>query len=315
MGIALEHPVEAVPVATPSETAGEVRQRLTGRTFASVEDVVVLVDGSVAGLLALETLIAAPEDASIAELMDSRPAILTPGTEPSVAAHRLVARGEASLVVVDDSGGFKGLVPPSRMISVLLAEHDEDLARLGGYVAGADRARGAASEPVSVRLLHRLPWLLIGLAGAMFSAVLVGAFEGRLRENVLVVLFIPAVVYMADAVGTQTETVLIRALAAEVSIRSMVRRELMTGALVGSLIGLAFFGFALVGWGDERLALAVGVALFASCSIATALAMLLPAIFVRLGQDPAFGSGPLATVAQDLLSIVVYFAAVVAIGV
>jgi magnesium transporter len=43
--------------------------------------------------------------------------------------------------------------------------------------------------------------------------------------------------------------------------------------------------------------------------------MLLPAIFVRLGQDPAFGSGPLATVAQDLLSIVVYFAAVVAIGV
>ena len=78
------------------------------------------------------------------------------------------------------------------MISVLLAEHDEDLARLGGYVAGADRARGAASEPVSVRLLHRLPWLLIGLAGAMFSAVLVGAFEGRLRENVLVALFIPA---------------------------------------------------------------------------------------------------------------------------
>jgi magnesium transporter len=36
---------------------------------------------------------------------------------------------------------------------------------------------------------------------------------------------------------------------------------------------------------------------------------------VRFGQDPAFGSGPIATVAQDLLSVAVYFAAVVAIGV
>jgi magnesium transporter len=27
----------------------------------------------------------------------------------------------------------------------------------------------------------------------------------------------------------------------------------------------------------------------------------------RLGKDPAFGSGPLATVVQDLLSIAIYF--------
>ena len=41
--------------------------------------------------------------------------------------------------------------------------------------------------------------------------------------------------------------------------------------------------------------------------------MLLPALFQHFGRDPAFGSGPLATVIQDLLSIVVYFAVAVAI--
>ncbi len=53
--------------------------------------------------------------------------------------------------------------------------------------------------------------------------------------------------------------------------------------------------------------------MFASCSIATVVAMALPAAFQHFGKDPAFGSGPLATVLQDLLSIVVYLAIVVAI--
>jgi magnesium transporter len=35
--------------------------------------------------------------------------------------------------------------------------------------------------------------------------------------------------------------------------------------------------------------------------------MALPWAFHRLGKDPAFGSGPLATVVQDLLSIIIYF--------
>ncbi len=72
-----------------------------------------------------------------------------------------------------------------------------------------------------------------------------------------------------------------------------------------------FFAFAVAGWGDEQVALAVGLALVASCTIATLVAMALPAAFHRFGRDPAFGSGPLATVLQDLLSIAFYLAAVV----
>jgi magnesium transporter len=313
--IAREHPIHAVPVARPGEAVAKARASLVGRDLTAAHDVVVLAGDEVRGIVDLRKLLAAPADTPIESLMDPDPPILSPGQNPSAAAHRMAARGGCSLIVVDEEGRFQGLVPPHRIISVLLAEHDEDMARVGGYAAGSARARGAASEPVIRRLRHRFPWLLVGLIGAMASAVLVGAFEHRLEENLLVALFVPAVVYMADAVGTQTETVLIRALAAGVTIGSMVRRELLTGAAVGVMIAAAFFLFALAGWHDERLAVAVGIALFASCSIATGLAMILPAIFERLGFDPAFGSGPLATVIQDLLSILVYFSAVVAIGV
>jgi magnesium transporter len=210
--------------------------------------------------------------------------------------------------VVDATGSFVGLIPPHRMLGVLLAEHEEDLARIGGFLAGGARARGAAQEPVARRLWHRLPWLLIGLAGAMASAVLVGAFEEQLETKVLLAFFLPGVVYMADAVGTQTEALIIRGLSVGVTVRDVVRRELITGLAIGVAIGTAFLPFALLAWGDAQVAVAVGLALFASCSIATVVAMALPWAFQRLGADPAFGSGPLATVIQDLLSIAVYFA-------
>ncbi|MGZ8725355.1 MAG: magnesium transporter [Aeromicrobium sp.] len=35
--------------------------------------------------------------------------------------------------------------------------------------------------------------------------------------------------------------------------------------------------------------------------------MSLPWLIDRLGRDPAFGSGPLATVVQDVLSLLIYF--------
>jgi magnesium transporter len=114
-----------------------------------------------------------------------------------------------------------------------------------------------------------VPWLLLGLVGAMASALLVGAFEEQLDKKVLLAFFVPAVVYMADAVGTQTETVLIRELSVGVTVREIALRELLTGAIIGAVVGAAFVPFALVGWGDGGVAAAVALALFASCSIAT----------------------------------------------
>ena len=199
-------------------------------------------------------------------------------------------------------------VPPDRLLQVLELEHEEDLARLGGFLTGASAARTASVEAVAQRLWHRLPWLGLGLLGAMASAVVVGAFEEEIQTQVLLAFFLPAVVYMADAVGTQTETVCIRGMALGVPIRTVFVRELMTGLVIGLLLGAAFFVFSWAVWGDERVAAAVGISLGISCAIASVVAMALPYGLARLGRDPAFGSGPLATVIQDLLSIVAYFA-------
>jgi magnesium transporter len=117
---------------------------------------------------------------------------------------------------------------------------------------------------------------------------------------------------MADAIGTQTETVVIRGIALGVPLRAVARGELVGGAVVGALLATTFF-FVLAMWGDGRVALVVAVALLLSATIATAIAMTLPYVLDRRGLDPAFGSGPIATVIQDLLSIAVYFLAAAAL--
>lgn len=301
----------AVPVVEPGTSAGFARAALDGRRFESATEIAVVdADGRYVGLVPIERLLGAPADEKMELLVEAAGATIHPEAAPALTAHVLGTTGQRAIAVVDGNGRFVGLVPSLEIVALLHDEHVEDLARLGGYAAGADRARSAAEEPVRQRLAHRLPWLLVGLGGAMLSAVLVSAFEEQLAANVLIAFFVPAVVYMADAVGTQTETVLIRGLAAGVTPGSVLRRELLTGLITGLIIGLAFLAFTVLAWGDAEVAVAVASALLASCAIATVLAVLLPTIFQRLGVDPAFGSGPLATVIQDLLSIVVYFAAV-----
>ncbi len=308
-----QHMVSDVPVAAPDDTVASMRSALEGRRFAAVAGVTVCADDRPVGLIRVEELLAAVGDQRASELMDPDPPTVVLGADQQVAAWKAVRHGESTLIVVDDAGRFLGMVPPTTILRVLLTEHEEDLSRLGGFVHDAAAARQATVEPVARRYLHRMPWLLVGLVGAIAAAAIVGSFERQLEANVLLAFFVPGIVYMADAVGTQTETLIIRGLSVGVPIGRVVRRELVTGLLVGVTIAGAFFPVAVWRWGDTPVAIAAALALLAACSTATVVAMVLPWAISRLGRDPAFGSGPLATVIQDLLSIVIYFAVAAAV--
>jgi magnesium transporter len=301
-----EHLTDRVPTAGPDDLAGQVRASLSGHRFDTASAVAVTEAGRLVGLVRMEDLLAASSAAPLRDVMDPEPAVVGRGVDQEVAAWHAVQRGESVLTVVDEAGRFLGFVPPDRMLAVLLWEHDEDMARLGGFLHDARTARRASQEPVVRRLWHRLPWLVVGLAGALAAALLIESFEAELSANVALAYFIPGIVYMADAVGTQTETLLIRGLSVGVRIGEIVRREIITGLLVGAVVAGLFFPVALWLW-DAAVATAAALALLAACSIATLVAMVLPWALNRLGKDPAFGSGPLATVIQDLASIVIYF--------
>jgi magnesium transporter len=310
---AAEHASTRVPLASPATTAGEVRRGLVGREFETASHIVVQEAGQFLGLLRIEALLTAPDDSLVGDLADREVPVVSPGVDQEVAAWRAVRNEETALPVVDADGRFVGIIPPQRLLGILLSEHEEDLTRLGGFLKSTSQARKTSTETVERRFRHRFPWLLVGLAGALLAADFVGRFESHLQETVMLAFFIPGIVYLADAVGTQTETIVVRGLSVGVTMRRMVRRELLAGLVIGFTLAAIAGPLVWWRWEDASVALAVGIALFAACSTATLAAMLLPWLFSVSGRDPAFGSGPLATVIQDLLSILIYFAIAAAV--
>jgi magnesium transporter len=305
---AAHHATRSVPIADPGATAGEVLAALAGGAFECAAHVVVCEGERFRGIVRIEDLLPAGPDTRITALMDADAPAVAPGTDQEIAAWRAVRHGESALALVDAQGRFAGLIPPHRLLAVLLSEHEEDLSRLGGFLHSTESARRASQEPVPRRFVHRLPWLLVGLAGALLAAELVASFAGMLRQQVVLAFFVPGIVYLADAVGTQTETVVVRGFSVGVRMASMLRRELLTGLAIGAALALLAYPVVRARFGDADVAGVVAVSMFAACGTASVTAMALPWAIDRLGADPAFGSGPLATVIQDLLSIAIFLA-------
>ena len=141
---------------------------------------------------------------------------------------------------------------------------------------------------------------------------MVARFEERLSAQVAVAFFIPAIVYLADAVGTQTEAMVVRGLSFErAAPRPPARRRARGGRDRRRRPRHPHAGAGCT-WcfGDAALSLAVALSVLVASSTASACGLIFPWLLWRAGLDPAFGSGPLATVVQDVLSLLVYFAVV-----
>ena len=301
---------DAVPLAHPDEHVADLRARLGTRRWDCVSDIPVVEPGTrrLRGLMQIEDLVAASDDVRISTLMDADPPTIAHDIDREQATWKAVQHRESALVVIDDEGRYLGLIPPYRLLQTLLAEHDEDLSRLGGFMKSAEEARHATEEALPWRLWHRLPWLLIGLAGAFVAAGIMGRYEETLRHMLVLSLFVPGIVYYADALSTQTETVVVRGLSIGMPLRRMLLREAGTGLLIALLTSLVVYPIVRFGWHDATLAVIVSLSLFVACAVATVVAIVLPVLLWRMKLDPAFASGPLATVIQDLLSLLSYFA-------
>ena len=142
----------------------------------------------------------------------------------------------------------------------------------------------------------------------MLATSLVAQFEQTLRAQIAIAFFIPAIVYLADAVGTQSEAVAVRGLPlTQAGIGQLLIGELSTGILMGLALALLAGLYTVAAFARLDLAFAVGISLLFACGIATTIGLFLPWVFARAGWDPALASGPVATIIQDVLSLLIYF--------
>ncbi len=238
-----DHLVADVARAGRDETAGRVRERLAAEQPACVEIVAVTgPHGLLEGVVTIGRLFATPAATPLGEVMARDYPRVHPEEDQEHAASVALHGAVDALPVVDASGALLGAVPPQALLQVLRREHVEDLHLLTGITRENARARHAIDDPPMRRARHRLPWLLAGLAGSAAATAAMAGFEDLIQAHVAVAFFVPALVYLADAIGTQSEAIAVRGLSLTRSgIGHLVAGELRTGAVIGAVLGVLAF--------------------------------------------------------------------------
>jgi magnesium transporter len=306
---AANHLVEQVPTTDPRTTVGEMLANLRGFHFDSLEAIYVLDDRQhLLGFIPVKKLLILPSDRSANEIMSLQLPAVNPRDDQERVAGLAVEYGLVEIPTIDDQGRFMGVVPAQALMSILRREHIEDLNRLVGISNETSQARHALEAPSIKRAIDRLPWLLVGLMGSILATFVVSRFENALENQVSIAFFVPGIVYLADAIGTQTEAIAVRGISLSHSpLQRLLIGELKTGLLIGlSLAGMSF-PLVILGFQSAKLAFCVAATIATAGTVATTVGLLLPWILHQLGKDPAFGSGPVATIVQDVLSLWIYF--------
>jgi magnesium transporter len=301
--------VASVPVAFADDALGAVRNRIMSGRYELLDPVIALDrDGKYLGAAELREVIAGDAAATLRSIMKMDWPHVSPQTDQEHASEAATVSRVAALPVVTDEGQICGCIPPATLLNVLAREHREDMHRLAGILREGSNALHALEDPPFKRVRRRLPWLLAGLALSTAATILMASYEKAMQANVVIAFFIPALVYLTDAIGTQTETIAIRAL----SIRrrplaSLLLNEMMTGASIGLLLGVLAMASVWAVFADPRLAFGVGISLLVAGTLASTIGLVLPWSLSRIRLDPAFGAGPVGTIVQDVLTILLYF--------
>lgn len=310
-----QHLIKHVALTSADETVASVVAALREQTYESAEAVYVVDESQrLRGIVPLRDLLGLPGSRRIGDIMRTDcPTVLADEDQETLALlalkHRLT-----EVPVVDSERHLLGVVPDLALIDILRREHMEDLHRLTGILRETNHVHEALEGTPLRRLRGRLPWLLVGLLGSIVATFVMTEFEATLHRRLAIAFFIPAIVYLADAIGTQTEAIAVRYLShGHAPLPRLLFGELATGLLLGACLCIVIFPLVVLGFNDLRLAAAVSLAVLAAGGFAASSGLLFPWLLSWAEKDPAFGSGPVATVIQDVASLLIYLCVAVLI--
>ncbi|MCQ2444069.1 MAG: magnesium transporter [Mailhella sp.] len=276
--------------------------------------VIYVVDreGRLEGTLSLRDLLLARDDEKISDIARSRP-VYAEADWPSSRASDMIRRYDLlALPVVDKEGKMLGIFTVDDAMDLEKARDASQLARFGGTAADTDLdiLRSPLQEIFKVRAL----WLIVLTVFGMVTSTFVATQEELLSEAIVLAAFIAPIVDMGGNTGSQTATLVIRAMVMEdvttcwSDVWKVFKRELPVACALGLTIALLECGMAYFGKGiSVSVLLTVGLSMFVCTAVGGVFGLLLPFLARKLGTDPATLASPLITSVMDLLGVFIYF--------
>jgi magnesium transporter len=201
--------------------------------------------------------------------------------------------------VVDEFGKLIGVITVDDVLDVIEEEATEDIQYLGGL-----RNIESAFFPPRRSFASRIPWLYIKLVTALLAALVVWSFEDVIQAFIGAAIFMPVVAAMGGSAGTQTLSIIVRAIAlGEVryqDVKGLLWKEMIVGFSTGLAIGIGTSLIALMLEGNTMFGLVVGLALILNHLVAGLFGVLLPIFMDKMDIDPALTSSLFLTTITDV---------------
>ncbi len=264
-------------------------------------------DRKLTGVVSLRTILLSDPEDKVGDLMTAPVISVTTDTPQEEVAATMAEYDFLAIPVVDLEGRLVGIITHDDIIDVITQEDTEDIHLMGG-VTTTDK--NLMDLTIWDNIKRRAGWLLVMLVFQSFSTSILESYESALSVAVALSFFIPLLIGTGGNSGTQSSTVVIRAIATgELEPKDYWRaigRELVAASILGGILGVLVSFRAYVSTGSILIGLTVGISLVVVIAIASVVGTVLPMLADRLKIDPAVMAGPLITTVVDIVGLITY---------
>ncbi|MCX7680273.1 MAG: magnesium transporter [Spirochaetes bacterium] len=271
------------------------------------------------GFVSLKDLILAPRTAKIEDLMHRDVIYARVYDDQEEAARKIQQYDLLALPVIDENNSLVGIITHDDAFDIITQEHTEDMEKFMA-IAGSHQARAYLKTPTWIHFKNRVYWLVSLAAIGLISGIIIHNYEHILSNLLILALYMPMVADTGGNTGSQSATVVVRALALG-EIRKddylkVIFKEFKISILLGIILGfLAWIKVLFLssssdipqGFSLGKIAFTIAVALGLQVITATMIGAILPLMAVLFKKDPAVIASPALTTIVDITGLLIYF--------
>ncbi|MCU4630425.1 magnesium transporter [Acinetobacter variabilis] len=259
------------------------------------------------GVISLRQIIQARPDATINEVMTTDVVYATVDEDQEQVARTLAYYDFIALPVVDATQKLVGIITYDDAMDIAEAESTEDILKSGAVTPLNELSLKTA--PILRLYQKRVFWLVILVFGSLLSGIGIAHFEDIISTHIVLVFFLPLLVGSGGNAGSQSATLMVRALATgDVQFKdwfSLLGRESLVALCLGGTMAIAV---SILGYirGDWMVAVVLALSMLGIVLMGCLIGMSLPFILNKLKMDPASASAPLVTSICDATGVIIY---------
>ena len=258
------------------------------------------------GVVSLRDLILADPSTKISDLMTEDVVSGEVSEDQEDIARRITRYDLLALPITDEFGCLVGIVTHDDAMDVVSEEATDDFHKSAGVTTAVGNLKDAT---IGLLYRKRVFWLVLLVFGNLFSGAGIAHFEDIIAANLVLVFFLPLLVDSGGNAGSQSSTLMVRAMATgEVVMKDwfkLLGREATVALLLGCTMAAAV---SLLGYirGDSLVALVLALSMVSIVMVGCVIGMSLPFVLSKFNLDPASASAPLITSVCDAAGVVVY---------